>query len=102
MAMTFVGLVLIQFLKAYGFRSDRLPVLARPFANHWLNAAIAWELCLLMAILYLPLLQKPFGTRGMSLVEWAIVAGCALTILPVLESAKWMKRRGWFGEQGET
>ena len=31
--MTFVSLVLIQFFKAYNFRSDRHSVLNRPFAN---------------------------------------------------------------------
>jgi Ca2+-transporting ATPase len=102
MAMTFITLVLIQFMKAYGFRSDRLSVLARPFANRWLNAAIAWELVLLMAILYLPILQTPFGTHGMSPAEWAIIVGCSVTILPVLETAKWMERRGWFGKVSES
>lgn len=33
MTMTFVSLVLIQFVKAYNFRSDRHSVLIRPFAN---------------------------------------------------------------------
>ena len=33
MTMTFVSLVLIQFFKAYNFRSDRQSVLVRPFAN---------------------------------------------------------------------
>ncbi|NTU61954.1 MAG: cation-translocating P-type ATPase, partial [Chloroflexi bacterium] len=40
MTMTFVSLVLIQFFKAYNFRSDRVSVLHRPFANKWLNRAI--------------------------------------------------------------
>ena len=44
--MTFVSLVLIQFFKAYNFRSDRQSVLHRPFANKWLNRAIVWELVL--------------------------------------------------------
>jgi Ca2+-transporting ATPase len=44
MTITFVSLVLIQFFKAYNFRSDRHSVLYRPFANRWLNAAIGWEL----------------------------------------------------------
>ena len=35
--MTFVSLVLIQFFKAYNFRSDRHSVFRRPFANRWLN-----------------------------------------------------------------
>jgi Ca2+-transporting ATPase len=97
MAITFVSLVLIQFLKAYNFRSDRLSVLNRPFANRWLNWAILWELVLLFAVIYVPFLQQPFGTFNLALADWAIVVGLAMTILPVLEAAKWMARRGWFG-----
>ena len=98
MALTFVCLVLIQFLKAYNFRSDRLSVLHRPFANRWLNLAILWEMLLLMLILYLPALQGPFATYGPRPLEWLIVFGASATIIPVLELAKWMCRRGWFGE----
>ena len=98
MTMTFVSLVLIQFLKAYNFRSDRLSVLTRPFANKWLNLAVLWELTLLALVVYLPVLQEPFGTFSLPFMDWAIVIGLSLTILPVLELAKWMERRGWFGE----
>jgi Ca2+-transporting ATPase len=98
MTMTFVSLVLIQFVAAYNFRSDRLSVLKRPFANRWLNLAIAWELALLMLVIYLPVLHEPFGTFNLQARDWAIVVGVALTILPVLELAKWMVRRGWFGQ----
>jgi Ca2+-transporting ATPase len=68
MAMTFVSLVLIQFFKAYNYRSDRLSVLRRPFANKWLNAAIAWELLLLAVVIYAPFLQGPFGTYSRRVV----------------------------------
>jgi len=97
MAMTFVSLVIIQFWNAYNFRSDRLSVLRRPFANKWLNLAIVWELSLLAVILYLPVLQRPFGTFALPGLDWAIVIVLSLTIVPVLELAKWMQRRGWFG-----
>jgi Ca2+-transporting ATPase len=97
MTMTFVSLVLIQFFKAYNFRSDRHSVLDRPFANKWLNLAILWELLLLNAVVYLPFLHKPFGTFSLPLIDWAIVIAAAFTISPVLELAKWMERRGWFG-----
>ena len=96
--MTFVSLVLIQFFKAYNFRSDRLSVLNRPFANRWLNWAILWEIVLLFVVVYVPSLHEPFGTFSLPLVDWVIVVGLALTISPVLEAAKWMERRGWFGE----
>jgi Ca2+-transporting ATPase len=98
MTMTFVSLVLIQFFKAYNFRSDRHSVLRRPFANKWLNIAIAWELLLLGLIVYVPILERTFGTFGLSLRDWSIIIAAALTVSPVLELAKWMERRGWFGE----
>jgi Ca2+-transporting ATPase len=98
MTMTFVSLVLIQFFKAFNFRSDRHSVLNRPFANKWLNLAIVWELALLGLIIYLPILREPFGTFGLTLEDWAIIAVLAFTVSPVLELAKWMERRGWFGK----
>lgn len=98
MTMTFVSLVLIQFFKAYNFRSDRNSVLIQPFANKWLNIAILWEIALLILIIYMPFLHDAFGTFYLPLVDWAIVLGLALTISPVLEVAKWMERRGWFGK----
>jgi len=98
MTMTFVSLVLIQFFKAYNYRSDRNSVLLRPFANKWLNLAIGWELVLLALIIYVPFLHDMFGTFYLPLVDWLIVGAVALTISPVLEVAKWMERRGWFGE----
>ncbi len=98
MAMTFVSLVLIQFFKAYNYRSDRLSVLRRPFANQWLNAAIGWELLVLAVVIYAPVLQEPFGTYSFSLTDWAIAGVLALTVVPVLETVKWIERRGWLGQ----
>ncbi|GIW41966.1 MAG: ATPase [Candidatus Binatia bacterium] len=100
MTMTFVSLILIQFFKAYNFRSDRHSVFDRPFANRWLNLAILWELGLLSAIVYVPFLQEPFGTYELPAIDWAIVVVLAFTVSPVLELVKWMVRRGWFGEIG--
>jgi Ca2+-transporting ATPase len=98
MAMTFVSLVLIQFFKAYNYRSDHISVFRRPFANRWLNISIAWELALLFAILYVPFLQRAFGTFSFAPSDWAIAATLAFSVVPVLEAVKWMTRRGWFGE----
>ncbi len=97
MTMTFVSLVLIQFLKAYNFRSDRHSVLRRPFANKWLNLAIAWELALLLVVVYLPVLHEPFRTFSLTLTDWMIVLLASASISPVLEAAKWIERRGWLG-----
>jgi P-type Ca2+ transporter type 2C len=98
MTMTFVSLVLIQFFKAYNFRSDRNSVFQKPFANKWLNTAILWEVVLLVVIIYVPFLHDAFGTYYLPLVDWLIVLGLAVTIMPVLELVKWMERKGWLGE----
>lgn len=92
MTMTFVSLVLVQFFKAYNFRSDRLSVLYKTFANHWLNLAIFWELLLLIAIVYVPFFHTIFGTRALSLAEWMIATGLAMSVSVVLEITKRIQR----------
>jgi Ca2+-transporting ATPase len=96
MTMTFATLVLIEFFKAYSFRSDRNSLLERPFANRWLNLAILWELLLVALVVNVPYLQEAFGTSGLSLGTWLTVVGAAFTIVPVLELAKrtiWRRTR---------
>jgi Ca2+-transporting ATPase len=96
--MTFVSLVLIQFFKAYNYRSERRSMLRQPFANRWLNLAIGWELVLLAAIVYIPWLQRAFGTFALMGADWALVIAVAVSVVPVLEAVKWMIRHQWLGE----
>jgi P-type Ca2+ transporter type 2C len=98
MAMTFVSLVLIQFFNAYNCRSDRLPIVRGVFSNRWLNLAVAWEVMLLVLIMYVPFLQRAFGTFAFSLSDWLMTIVLAFSIVPVVEVVKSMARRGWFGE----
>ncbi|MDP3789729.1 MAG: cation-translocating P-type ATPase [Candidatus Omnitrophota bacterium] len=95
MTMTFISLVLVQFFKAYSFRSDRHSILRRPFANKWLNLSVGWELVLLLLIVYVPSLNKLFGTFTLPLRDWVIVAGLAFTVVPILELAKFTANRWW-------
>jgi Ca2+-transporting ATPase len=98
MTMTFLSLILIQFFKAYNFRSDRHSVLNGTFSNRWLNLAILGELVLMPFMVYVPFLQGPFSTFGMSVTDWVVVLVVAFSVSPVLELAKAMLRRGWFGK----
>ena len=91
--VVFTSIVLIEFFKAYSFRSDRLSVLHRPFANKWLNLAIVWELLLLGVILFYPPLSRIFGVVPMDNEDRLMIALVAFTILPVLEIGKWLLRR---------
>lgn len=95
MAMTivFAALVLTEFFKAYSYRSHDRFILRGPFRNRWLNLAILWELALLVALIYWPPLQKLFGTFALTRDDWAVLAASAFSIVPLLETVKWLLRR---------
>jgi Ca2+-transporting ATPase len=63
-----------------------------------LNTAVAWELLLLVAIAYVPFLQEPFGTFAFTASDLLLTSLLAFSIVPVVETVKWMARRGWLGE----
>ena len=96
MTLTFLSLILIQFFKAYSYRSDSQSAFKRIFSNRWLNLAIAGETLLLVAIVHVPVLQVAFGTSDISPREWAVALAASFTIVPVLEIVKWMIRRRMF------
>lgn len=89
----FVALILIELFKAFAFRSDRRSTLEAPFANRWLDLAVAWEIALLIMVVNVPFLESAFGTTDLSVSRWLVVVGAAFTILPVLELGKLARRR---------
>ena len=93
MALTFVLLVLMEFFKAFTYRSLHRSVFPHVFANRWLNAAVLWELALLGAVIYVPVLQSAFATVALSVSDWLMVVVLAATVVPVLEAVKWAHRR---------
>lgn len=93
MTMVFVSLVLIQFFNAYCFRSDRHSAFVHTFANHWLNWAILGEILLLGTILLVPFLRTLFGMNVLSGMDWLLAILAALSVIPVLELAKWVVRQ---------
>jgi Ca2+-transporting ATPase len=94
MTLCFLSLVLIQFFKAYNFRSDRHSVFRHPFANRWLNRAVLWELALLVVILAVPALREALRATALSLADWGLAVVVAATVMPVLECVKFLVRRG--------
>lgn len=93
MSMTFIALIFIQFFNAYNFRSDRLSVANRPFANQWLNVSILSEMLLVAVVVYVPFFQKVFGVTPPSPMNLTIIFTATFTVLPVLEIVKWFQRK---------
>jgi Ca2+-transporting ATPase len=88
-ALVFFTLIIIQFFKAYNFRSDRESIFRiGMFSNGWLNLAIISQLVLMFVIVYVPFLQGPLHTFAFGLADWIIVSLLAATVFPVLEITK--------------
>jgi Ca2+-transporting ATPase len=85
--LTFATLIGAQMAAAVTFRSPTRS-LFRLGPNHWLFGAIALSTALLLAVLYVPWLQRPFDTQPFSLQEWIAVAGLSLIPLVAVEALK--------------
>ena len=87
--MAFMTLALAQVFHAFDARSQKRSVFTRRlFTNGWLWGAVAICLILQAAAVYLPLLQKVLHTVPPTTSEWAVIAGCSLLPVAVVELVK--------------
>ena len=75
--MAFHTLVLFSLFTVFAARSDEASGMRDLFSNAWLWLAVATSLMLQLAVLYLPALQRAFGTVPLSASDWllAVVVG---------------------------
>ena len=91
--MAFMTLALAQVFHAFDARSrNRSIFTSRLFTNGWLWGAVTMCLVLQMAAVYLPLLQKVLHTVPPTISEWAVIAGCSLLPVVVVEFIKVIQR----------
>lgn len=92
--LVFMTLIIIQFIKAFNYRSDRLSLFKIGIlGNKWLVGAVLVSFAMTVPILYVPVLQEVFHTYPLPLVDWVIVLLSSFTIFPVLEISKLVIRR---------
>jgi len=96
--LCFLTLIIIQFFKAYNFRSDRKSIFQiGMFNNKWLNLSVLSQIVLLVIIIEIPFFHELFNTYSLSALEWLISIVAAGSVFPVLEIVKaiirWQDRR---------
>ena len=81
--MAFVTLSLCELFRAYTVRSERY-ALARIglFSNRFMFPAVATAVLLLLAVVYIPVLQPIFHTRALQAPQWLLIAG--LSVIPAI------------------
>lgn len=72
--MAFITLSASELLRAYTARSERYPLLKIGlFSNRGMNVAVLSSLVLLLAVVYLPILQPIFKTVSLGFQQWQYV-----------------------------
>ena len=91
--MAFTTLMLAQLFNALSARSDERSAFAHLFANRWLWAGIGLSLALQMLVLYVPVMQRAFGTVGLGGSDWIRCIAAASTVLWLREAGKLVTRQ---------
>ena len=91
--MTFTTLMLFQIFNVVNARSDEQSAFVRLFTNRWLWASIAGSVALQGLVVYVPFLQRAFGTVPLSAADWLFSVGVASSVLWLREASKLLARR---------
>jgi magnesium-transporting ATPase (P-type) len=93
-AMTYAGIVAGQVGAAFAFRTNRQSVFSVGLlSNRFLLAGVAFEICLLLAVVLAPPLQEVFHTRALDPVAWPLLLVWPPLVLGAEELRKWLFRR---------
>ena len=88
--MAFTTLVLAQLFNAFNARSDVRSAFAHLFTNRWLWLSIALSVVLQCVVLYLPAMQRAFGTVPLGPMDWARCLVAASAVFWIREGTKLM------------
>jgi len=86
--LAFNTLVLFELFDVFCIRSDEQSAIHGLFRNAWLWLAVAFGLALQAAVVYLPALQRAFGTVPLDAGDWLLCAAAASTIVFAREAGK--------------
>jgi len=92
--MLFTTMMLGQLLHSLNFRVPRATIWsAESLRNRWLLGAIGVSLAAQFAIVYVPALQRVFGTSALGIEQWAVVAVGALVPVAAIDVVKLLLSR---------
>ena len=86
--MAFTTLVLFQIFNVLNARSDEDSAFVHLFTNQWLWAAMGGSVALQAFVVYVPFLQRAFGTTALSVGDWLLWVAVASSVLWLREASK--------------
>ncbi len=90
--LAFNTLVMFELFNVFCARSDRDGALHGLFANAWLWLSVATAAALQFAVIYVPALQRAFGTVALDAGDWLLCTGIACAVVAARELEKAARR----------
>ena len=91
--MAFTTLMLFQMFNVVNARSDERSAFVHLFTNYWLWGAISGSIALQVLVVYVPFLQRAFGTVDLTARDWALCVAVASSVLWLREATKLLAPR---------
>ena len=82
-----------EIFHSYNMRSERGSIFSVKSHNIYLFGAMVLAFVLTLSVIYIPFFQDAFNFTPVSLGEYAIALGLALSVLPIVEIVKLVRRR---------
>jgi P-type Ca2+ transporter type 2C len=86
--MAFTTLMLFQIFNVVNARSDERSAFVHLFTNGWLWAALGGSIALQVVVVYVPFLERAFGTIALSARDWVFCVAVASSVLWLREASK--------------
>ena len=90
--MAFTTLMMFQIFNVVNARSDEQSAFVHLFTNRWLWGAVAGSVALQVLVVYVPFLQRAFGTTALSRGDWVFCTAVASSVLWLREASKALGR----------
>lgn len=92
--MTFAGIVVAQVGNVFACRTNKVSIFKTNLRNNkWIWIGIASQISVLSLIIYVPFLQRFFGTTALGWAEWSFLALLGFIVILAEEIRKWFARR---------
>lgn len=92
MTMAFLTMSMAEIFHSFNMRSQRQSIFRLGSQNMFLWGAAALSLILTTGVIYVPFLADAFNFTHISLVEYAVAMGLAISIIPIVEVVKACQR----------
>ena len=93
MTMAFLTMSMAEIFHSFNMRSVKASVFSMKTHNVFLYGAMALSFILTTAVIYLPGISTAFGFEHISLAEYGVALGLAITVIPIVETVKFIQRK---------